>query len=65
MQFGVVVRGVIALLGLLGFSFSEEVAAAIEQHMVAIASAIVALVALWPGIKAGFNKALPKKEGGE
>jgi len=57
MQIGIVVRGAIALLGLLGFSFSEEVAAAIEQHMVAIASAVVALIAVWPGIKAGFNKA--------
>lgn len=57
MQIGIVVRGLIALLAIFGVTFSEDVAAAIEQHVVAIASAIVALVAVWPAIKAGFNKA--------
>lgn len=57
MQIGIVVRGLIALLGIFGVAFSEDVAALVEQHVVAIASAIVALIAAWPGIKAGFNKA--------
>lgn len=57
MQIGIVVRGLIVLLGIFGVTFSEDVAALVEQHVVAIASAIVALIAVWPGIKAGFNKA--------
>ena len=57
MQIGIVVRAVITLLGIFGATFSEDVAALVEQEVVAIASAIVALVAAWPAIRAGFNKA--------
>lgn len=57
MQIGIVVRAVITLLGVFGVTFSEDVASLIEHNVVAIASAIVALVAAWPAIRAGFNKA--------
>ncbi len=56
MHVAAVVRAVLTILGALGVTFSEDVANLIEQNVVAIVSAVVALVAAWPAIKAGFNK---------
>ncbi len=57
MHVAAVVRAVLTILGALGVGFSEDVANLIEQNVVAIVSGIVAIVAAWPAIKAGFNKA--------
>jgi len=52
-----IIRGLVAALGLFGVAFPEDVIVVLETSVVSIASAVLAIWAAWPAIRAGFNKA--------
>lgn len=57
MQIGIVVRGLIALLAIFGVQLSSDVAALVEQNVIAIVTAVLALWGAWPAILAAWRKA--------
>jgi len=57
MQIGIVVRGVVALLAIFGVQLSSDVVALVEQNVIAIVTAVLALWGAWPAILAAWRKA--------
>lgn len=57
MHAAAIVRGVVALLAIFGVQLSSDVVALVEQNVIAIVTAVLALWGAWPAILAAWRKA--------
>lgn len=57
MHAAAIVRGVVALLAIFGVQLSSDVVALVEQNVIAIVTAVLALWGTWPAILAAWRKA--------